>query len=250
MVEALEIGGIEGETPFRRLSVRAGIRTGEQMMVFETQDDLPPGIEADLPISCVLLMRDGTPVNLVGSNWLAEELRGRRFRISAGSFFQVNTAQADRLVDAVDQFLDPEGEKVLLDVYCGVGTFALSLVDRAERVIGIESYGSAIDDARANTRPGEPVEFIEGPAVKALAGLQCSPQTIIVDPPRTGCPREALEQLLLLAPSRLVYVSCDPATFARDARQLIEAGYALMAVQPIDMFPQTFHVESVGLFTR
>jgi 23S rRNA (uracil1939-C5)-methyltransferase len=250
MAETLEIGGLEEEMFLRRLSLRAGIRTGERMMVFETQDDLPPGIEADLPISCVLLMSDGNPVNLVGNNWLTEELGGRRFRISAGSFFQVNTAQADRLLEVVGQFLDPKGEEVLLDLYCGVGTFALSLADRAQRVIGIESYGPAIADARANALAGEPVEFIEGPAVKALAGLRCSPQTVIVDPPRTGCSREVLKQLLRLSPSRLIYVSCDPATLARDTRQLREAGYALNAVQPIDMFPQTFHLESVSLFTR
>jgi len=234
--------------PKERLSLRAGIRTGERMMVFETEGDLPPEIEVDVPISCVLLMEDGTPVNLIGRNWLAEELAGRRFRISAGSFFQVNTPQAERLIEAVGQFLDPQGKETLLDLYCGVGTFALSLADRVGRVIGIESYGPAVADARANAREDEPVEFIEGRGEEVLAQLDLPLEAVIVDPPRAGCGSEVLRELIRLSPSRLIYVSCDPATLARDARRLAEAGYRLEAVQPVDMFPQTYHIESVSLF--
>lgn len=250
IVEMMEIGGEERGASLRRLSLRAGIRTGERMIVFETEDDLPPQIEVDVPISCVLLMGDGTPVNLIGRNWFSEELAGRHFRISAGSFFQVNTLQAERLIEVVSQFLDPQGNETLLDIYCGVGTFSLSLADRLSRVIGIESYGPAVDDARANVRPGEPVEFIEGQAVEVLACLDLPLDVIIVDPPRAGCGSKVLRELIRLSPPRLVYVSCDPATLARDARRLVEAGYRLEALQPVDMFPQTYHIESVSLFVR
>jgi len=250
MMEMMEVGGQEGEPFLRRLSLRAGVRTDERMMVFETEDDLAPEIEVDVPLSCVLLMEDGTPVNLIGRNWLTEELDGRRFRISAGSFFQVNTPQTERLLEAVRQFLDPQGDETLLDLYCGVGTLALSVADRVSRVIGIESYGQAVADARANVHEGESVEFIEGRAKEVLAELDLPVEAAIVDPPRAGCADEVLRELMRLSPPRLIYVSCDPATLSRDARRLAEAGYRLEAVQPIDMFPQTYHIESVSLFLR
>jgi len=248
LLEMLEME--EGRTFLRRLSLRAGIRTGERMMVFETEGDLPPEIEVDVPVSCVLLMEDGTPVNLIGRNWLTEELGGRRFRISAGSFFQVNTPQAERLIELVTQFLDPQGDETLLDLYCGVGTFALSLADRVGHVIGIESYGPAVADARANAHGDERVEFIEGRVEEVLPQLDISPEAVIVDPPRAGCGSEVLRELIRLSPPKLIYVSCDPATLARDVQRLVEAGYRLEAVQPVDMFPQTYHIESVSLFLR
>ena len=251
MVEMMEAGEEDGERVFlQRLSLRAGIRTGERMMVFQTEEDLPPQIEVNVPISCVLLMEDGTPVNLIGRNWLTEKLAGRHFRISAGSFFQVNTPQAEKLIEAVSRFLDPQGDETLLDLYCGVGTFALSLASRVGRVIGIESYGPAVADARANTRQGEPVEFIEGQVEEILDQLDLPVDVVLVDPPRTGCSSAALQKLTQLSPPRLIYVSCDPATLARDARRLAEAGYCLDRVRPVDMFPQTYHIESVSLFLR
>jgi 23S rRNA (uracil1939-C5)-methyltransferase len=249
--DMMEIIDVEDAEAFlRRLSLRAGIHTGEQMVVFETADDIAPAIELDEPISCVLLTEDGTPVNLIGRNWLDEEIGRRRFRISAGSFFQVNTPQAERLLQIIGRFLDPQGDETLLDLYCGVGTFALALAERVGRVIGIESYRPAVADARANALPGEQAEFIEGQAEDVLPGLDLSPNVVIVDPPRTGCSSKLLQELVRLSPPRLIYVSCDPATLARDARQLAEAGYRLEAVQPVDMFPQTYHIESVSLLLR
>jgi len=249
IMEMMEIEEEEGGL-LRRLSVRAGIRTGERMIVLETRGDVAPEIEVDVPISCVLLMEDGTPVNLIGRNWLTEELGGRCFRISAGSFFQVNTLQAEQLLQTVRRFLDPRGDEVLLDLYCGVGTFALSLVHQVRRAVGVESYAPAVADARANAHPDEVVEFIEGAAEEVLARFELSPEVVIVDPPRAGCSGEVLRELIRLSPRKLIYVSCDPATLARDARGLAEAGYRLDAVQPVDMFPQTYHIESVSLFLR
>ena len=251
MVEMMEAGEEDrGRVFLQRLSLRAGIRTGERMMVFETEGSLPPHIEVNVPISCVLLMEDGTLVNLIGRNWLTEELAARRFRISAGTFFQVNTPQAEKLIEAVGHFLDPHGDETLLDLYCGVGTFALSLADRVGRVIGIESYGPAVADARANARQGEPVEFIEGQVEAMLERLDLPVDVVVVDPPRTGCGSAVLQKLIQLSPPRLIYVSCEPATLARDARRLAEAGYRLDGVHPVDMFPQTYHIESVSLFLR
>ncbi len=233
-----------------RLSLRAGVNTGDQMMIFETHDDLPPALESDLPVSCVLLLSDGTPVNLIGSNHITEMVAGRRFHISATSFFQVNTAAAEELVRVVGEYLAPTSEETLLDAYCGVGMFALSLADKVGHVIGIEEDEGAVADARLNASELTNVEFIEGSVETSLPQLDRPIDLAVLDPPRQGCKPEALRALVELAPRRIVYVSCDPATLARDARRLAEGGYQLVEVQPVDMFPQTYHVESVALWER
>jgi len=233
-----------------RLSLRAGVNTGDQMIIFETQNDEPPALESDLPISCVLLLSDGTPVNLIGNNYITEAVAGRSFRISATSFFQVNTATAEELVQVVTEYLAPAGYETLLDAYCGVGTFALSLADKVGQVIGIEEDARAVADARLNAGEMENVEFIEGSAEESLPQLERRIDLAVLDPPRQGCRPETLAALIELAPRRIVYVSCDPATLARDARQLTNGGYQLVEVQPVDMFPQTYHIESVALFER
>ena len=233
-----------------RLSLRAGVNTGDQMMIFETQDDLPPALESDLPVSCVLLLSDDTPVNLIGNNYITEVVAGRRFRISAASFFQVNTAAAEELVRLVGEYLAPTGDETLLDAYCGVGTFALSLADQVGQVIGIEEDASAVADARLNAADLANVEFIEGSVEAVLLRLNRPIDLAVLDPPRQGCKPKALAALIELAPRRIVYVSCDPATLARDARRLADGGYQLVEVQPVDMFPQTYHIESVALFEK
>ena len=233
-----------------RLSLRAGVNTGEQMMIFETQDDLPPALESDLPVSCVLLLSDGTPVNLIGNNYITEVVAGRSFHISAASFFQVNTAAAEELIRVVGEYLAPTGDETLLDAYCGVGTFALSLADKVGQVIGIEEDAGAVADARLNVAGLANVEFIKGSVEALLPQLDRRIDLAVLDPPRQGCKPQALAALIELAPRRIVYVSCDPATLARDARRLADGDYQLVEVQPVDMFPQTYHIESVALFER
>lgn len=234
----------------RRLSLRAGVNTGDRMVIFETEDDEPPALEADMPVSCVLLLSDGTPVNLVGSNHIVEEVAGRRFRISAVSFFQVNTPVAERLIELAADYLDLRGDEVLLDAYCGVGTFGLSLAERVGQVIGIEENPFAVADANFNAGELENVTLIEGRVEDVLPDLEERIDAAILDPPRVGCEPEALQALAELGPQRIVYVSCDPATLARDVRRLGDAGYVLVEAQPIDMFPQTYHLESVALLRR
>jgi len=233
-----------------RLSLRAGVNTGDLMMIFETHDDLPPALESALPVSCVLLLSDGTPVNLIGSNHITEVVAGRSFHISAASFFQVNTAAAEELIGVVGEYLAPAGDEVLLDAYCGVGTFALSLADQVGQVIAIEEDAGAVADARLNAAELTNVEFVEGSVEAILPKLDRPIDLAVLDPPRQGCKPEALRALVELAPRRIVYVSCDPATLARDARKLADAGYQLVEVQPVDMFPQTYHIESVALWER
>ncbi|HDQ71460.1 MAG TPA: 23S rRNA (uracil(1939)-C(5))-methyltransferase RlmD [Chloroflexi bacterium] len=236
-----------------RLSLRAGVATGDRMLIFEMRDDLPPSLEIDVPVSCVMLLSDGVHANLIGRNHITEVVAGHTYRISAPSFFQVNTAQAARLVEQALDYLDLQGTETVLDAYCGVGLFTTHIAERAALVIGVEQAPAAVDDLLENTAPFENVDVIEGPVEAVLPDLDvpldAGLDAALVDPPRAGLDRFALDALVERRPARLVYVSCDPATLARDAQRLTRAGYRLVEVQPIDLFPQTYHVESVALFT-
>lgn len=231
----------------KNVSLRAGITTGQRLLILETLGETAPALEVDIPVSCVLLLEDGTPVTYVGDNYINENLAGRSFRISATSFFQVNTAQTEQTLEAVRRYLSPQGNEVLLDIYCGVGTFGLSMAGAVERMIGIEESEAAVADARFNSQGMDNVRFLQGQAEGLLPNLEEKVDVVILDPPRQGCRKKALAAILKLAPSRITYISCDPATLARDVGRLVQGGYELVEVQPIDMFPQTCHVESVAL---
>ncbi len=231
----------------RRLSLRAGVNTGERMIVLEMEEDQPPEVEVDLPVSFVLLLADGTPVTLLGSPCIHERLGDRTYRLSAPSFFQVNTQQAETLVSLVRAYSNASADDTILDGYCGVGTFALELARTAGQVIGIESSASALADAAVNAAGADNVRFIQGPVAEHLATLDLSAPLAVLDPPREGLGEEVVAALARLAAKRIAYVSCDPATLARDIKGLLAAGYALREVQPVDMFPQTYHVEAVAL---
>ena len=235
-------------TGLSRLSLRAGAATGDRMLLFEMAQDLPPSLEIDLPVSCVLLLSDGRHANLIGHNHITETVADHTYRISAPSFFQVNTPQAAQLVRLVLEYLDLQGDETVLDAYCGVGLFTTHLAERAGLVVGVELAPAAIADLLENTAGFDNVEVIEGPIEAVLPDLDTRFDAAVIDPPRAGVDRFALDALVASQPARLVYVSCDPATLARDAKRLARAGYRLVEVQPVDMFPQTYHVESVALF--
>lgn len=234
----------------RRLSLRAGIHTGDQLVVFETRDGQPPQLESDVPVSCVFLTNDGLPLTLIGYGHIMERAGGREYRISSPSFFQVNTVQAEQLVEMVAEELDPAGDETLLDAYCGVGLFGVSLAARVRRVIGIEGNPWAVADARFNAQGVANVDIVEGAMEDIVPGLDEPVALAVADPPRQGLAPAVRTALGRLAPRRLAYVSCDPATLARDARALMKAGYCLRHVRPVDMFPQTYHVESVALWEK
>ena len=184
-----------------------------------------------------------------GQDHYVEELAGRRFRVSASSFFQVNSAQAERLVQLVAGEL-PRAGRLLVDAYAGVGVFAAIFAERFERVIAIEESPSALRDAEVNLDGVANVEFRRAKVEALLPELAEEPDVVLLDPPRAGCAPEVLDALTALAPPTVVYVSCNPTTLARDLRRLIDGGYALEAVTPIDMFPQTAHIECVSRLTR
>jgi 23S rRNA (uracil1939-C5)-methyltransferase len=234
----------------RHLSLRCGSATGDLMAIFELDHYEDFDLEVDLPVSCVILLADGEVVVLVGSTYLVESVAGRDYRVSAGSFFQVNTGGAEALVALVRGYLAPAGDETLVDLYCGVGLFGLALAGSVRHVVGVEADPGAAADFRHNARGLDRVELIEGTAEEVLPGLEGAVDLLVLDPPRSGAGKQVAGEIARLGPRRVAYVSCDPATLARDARYLIEAGYRLRELQPVDLFPQTYHIESVALFEK
>ena len=216
-----------------QFSIRVGSNTGDTII----QPLLPAEIQ-DVPS---------------GRQKYVEEVKGARFQVAASSFFQVNTAQLSEVVDEIVTILELDGNDTLVDLYCGVGTFTRLLSPYVESVIGIEESASAIEDAKVNCIDVDNVTFIQAKAEFAAVELSQSGQTVdvaIIDPPRIGCHPQALEALKTLAPRRIMMVSCNPITMARDLNALYESGFRLVSVRPVDMFPQTRHVESLALLEK
>jgi len=232
-----------------RLSLRTG--TGEEvMLIFESQTPEPLELSVEgLPVSVVQVGPGGALV-LAGSDALLMEVMGRSFQVSAGSFFQVNTPQAEAMVRHVLKVMSTDPLDTVLDVYCGVGLFSAFLAPISRRLVGIESSSSACEDFAVNLDEFSQVELYEAEAAAVLCAVDFKPDLILVDPPRAGLGQETLDGLLSQNAPRLIYVSCDPATLGRDARRLTAGGYHLAQVTPFDLFPQTYHIESISIWER
>ena len=191
---------------------------------------------------------------LWGEGTITETLCGFPFSIAPQAFFQINPPQAEKLYDRAVEYAAPDGGTVL-DLYCGTGTITLCLSRKADRVIGAEIVPEAVENARENARVNGVgnAEFLCGDAGQAAAALRdrgIRPDCVVVDPPRKGMSPDTIQAITDMAPERIVYVSCDPATLARDAALLRASGYRITAGTAVDMFPHTHHVESVVKFTR
>lgn len=216
------------------------------MMVLVTGGELPE-VEIELPISVAALSPAGTLI-LAGDDYLLMQVNDTEFRLSPGSFFQVNTAQAGAMVDDLLDQLELSERSTVMDVYCGVGLFSRFLAPRVGRLIGIELSPSACEDYAVNLDDFDNVELFMGSAGEVLSSLDIHADSVILDPPRAGVEKRAMQALLRILPREILYVSCDPATLARDAKLLAGAGYRLDRVQPFDLFPQTAHIESISRF--
>ena len=186
---------------------------------------------------------------LYGKPTIHDKIGDLKFNISARSFFQVNTAQAEILYKTAKNFAELRGNETLIDAYCGTGTIGLFMAKNVRKVIGVEVVSSAVADAIKNARENHirNAEFIVGDAVKILPKLEdIFAEVVIVDPPRAGCDKKVLETFAAMRPEKIIYVSCNPATLARDLKILDELGYHTKKIQPVDMFPFTAHVESVA----
>ena len=190
-----------------------------------------------------------------GSDTIKDTLCGLTFHISPLSFYQVNRVQTEKLYAIAKEYAGLTGEEILLDLYCGTGTIGLSMAHQAKKLIGVEVIEAAVDNARKNAQVNgiENAEFICGDAANAAEMLEqqgLRPNVIVIDPPRKGCDQSLIKTISRMAPDRVVYVSCDPATLARDLKWFTEEGYMPQEVTPVDMFPRTAHVETVVLLSR
>ena len=256
----------------RHILIRKGFRTGEIMVCLVINGAAIPNSSVLAERLCRIpgmtsvtysINRERTNVimggdirTVWGQDYITDLIGDVRYRISPLSFFQVNPVQTEKLYGAALEFAGLTGKETVWDLYCGIGTISLFLAQRAGRVYGVEIVPQAIEDAKKNaTLNGiTNASFYVGKAEEVLpdqyAKYGVSADVIVVDPPRKGCEQIVLETMVRMQPERIVYVSCDPATLGRDVKYLRENGYELTRVRPVDMFPQTVHVETVVLLSQ
>ncbi|MDO4670703.1 MAG: 23S rRNA (uracil(1939)-C(5))-methyltransferase RlmD [Aerococcus sp.] len=256
----------------RHIVVREGYYTKEQMVILVINGDKLPHEEAivrDLTAALsnlvsLVLNSNTRNTNVIlghkdrilwGSKSYDDRLFDMTFHISAHSFFQVNVIQAERLYEEALQRAKLTGNEIVVDAYCGIGTLSLCLAKQAKTVYGVEIVPDAITMAKQNAADNQitNANFVTGKAEELMPqwvddGLK--PDVVVVDPPRKGLDQKFIQSVIDVAPEKIVYVSCNPATLARDLRKFVDAGYALGDVQPVDMFPHTTHVECVVLMSK
>ncbi|MGK7947849.1 MAG: 23S rRNA (uracil(1939)-C(5))-methyltransferase RlmD [Xenococcaceae cyanobacterium] len=254
----------------RHLSLRIGQHTGEILVTLVTTNLHLEGIEEQaqtwlqtypqLVGVCLNVNQAKTnaifgreTLTVAGKGYLTEIFAGVELHIRPDTFFQVNTAAAELLLNKLEDVLNLQGKEIIVDAYCGIGTFTLPLAQKVQQAIGIEMQPSAIAQAQRNAYINniENVTFIVGAVEKSLQKLKVKPDIILLDPPRKGCDRQVIDTLLDLLPPSIVYISCKPATLARDLKLICQTQkYAISLVQPVDFFPQTTHVECLVLLSK
>jgi 23S rRNA (uracil1939-C5)-methyltransferase len=240
---------VEPMPGLERINMRLGV-DDELMIILESSDSLLVDFSIeDLAVSVVQLSPAGSTV-LAGSDHIEMEVSGKRFRVSAGTFFQVNTRQAQAMVSYLTDHLLVNEKMTVLDAYCGVGLFSAFLAPKVKRLVGIEVSAQACEDFAINLEEFEHVELYEDAVENVLSQVQFDPDVIIMDPPRAGLGAKTVEGVLTQGAANLAYISCDPATLARDGKQLTAGGYLLKSVALVDMFPQTYHIESISLWEK
>jgi 23S rRNA (uracil1939-C5)-methyltransferase len=255
----------------RHVVTRAGFRSNELMVVIVTNGELPRKKEL------VSILQEGLPnltgiiqnyqtekTNVIlgsrykilwGSDYIIDDIGDLKFKISPLSFYQVNPVQTEKLYDITLEYAGLTGKETVIDAYCGIGTISLFLAKNAAKVYGVELVPQAIEDAKENAEINgiANAEFLTGESetiMPRLSELGVKADVVVVDPPRKGCDEKLLQAITEMSPKRMVYVSCNPATLARDLRYMTDHGYQVEEAQPVDMFPQTSHVECVVLITK
>ncbi|ABO50772.1 23S rRNA m(5)U-1939 methyltransferase [Desulforamulus reducens MI-1] len=254
----------------RHVMIRQGFHSGQCMVVLVTS---PEEWQAENAFSRALVARQPKIVSVIrninrnpgrivlgeenrvmyGKEYIVDELNGLNFNISANSFYQVNTLQTEELYQKAKEFAQLQGHERVIDAYCGIGTIALYLARSTVEVVGMEIVPPAVADAKENARLNgiTNTKFFQGAVEKLLPRMakDLKPDVVVLDPPRKGCEKEVLTAISESKVPRIVYVSCDPATLARDLGVLDKLGYQTLQVQPVDMFPWTYHVECVVLMS-
>lgn len=280
VIEYMEMFRIEpynevtGKGLVRHVLIRKGFATGEWMVCLVINGTKLPSVDVLIQSLCKVrgmtsisistntnrdnVIMGKTYETLWGKSYIQDKIRHIRYRISPLSFFQVNPVQTEKLYGKALEFAQLSGEETVWDLYCGTGSISLFLAQKAKKVFGVEIIPQAIEDAKENALDNgiDNVEFYVGKAeevfVKAFkeAPEKAAADVVVIDPPRKGCEEELLHTMLKMGPKRIVYVSCDSATLARDLKILCESKYKLERVQPVDLFPNTVHTEVVALLTE
>lgn len=247
-----------------RVGVRRSVRTREtEVALWTAPSSFPRKMAADTissALKCTSIVRvladEGAARKvkkvevLSGKGSWGEELADKHYRVSAPSFFQVNTPQAEKMIDLVIDGLEVDEGSIVADLYCGAGTFTLPLAQRVETVFAVESAASSVRDLRRNIEGLDiDVEVIGGDSARELPELG-QLDALVVDPPRSGLAKGVAESIAASRAQRVAYVSCDAATWARDVARFANAGYELVRATPVDLFPQTHHVETVSILAR
>ncbi|MGG5316001.1 23S rRNA (uracil(1939)-C(5))-methyltransferase RlmD [Enterococcus sp. AZ072] len=256
----------------RHIIIRRGHYSHEMMVILVTRtvkffqgSRIAEAIQSELPETVSVIQNVNSEktnvimgkedILLAGKETIEDQLFGRTYRISPQSFYQVNTEQAEKLYQTAIDFAQLKPEDVVIDAYCGIGTIGLSFAEQVKHVYGVEVVPQAIEDAQYNAQVNglENVTYQIGKAEKVMKQweqLGIKPDVIFVDPPRKGLAEEFIQASAELNPDRIVYISCNPATLARDLERFGELGYQAEKVQPVDLFPQTYHIEAVVLLTK
>lgn len=261
-----------GRGHLRHLFLRKADATGEIMACVvvngngvHNEPELAERMQKNVPgLKSVVINMNREKTNVIlgkkcrtvwGEDYITDKLCGLNFRISPLSFYQVNPRQAERLYGIAGDYAGLTGKETVLDLYCGTGTIGLSMASKAGHVIGVEIVEQAVEDAKKNAADNgiENAEFLCADAAKAADMLKnrgVKPDVVVLDPPRKGCDAALIDTVAVMAPQRVVYVSCDPATLARDIKLFAQKGFKTMEATPVDMFPRTAHVECVVLMSR
>ena len=269
---------VTGKGLLRHVLIRYGFRTGEIMVCFVINGDKIPHSEKlveklmKIPeMTSITLNVNKERTNVIlgreikvlwGQSYITDYIGNVKYQISPVSFYQVNPVQTEKLYGLALEYADLQGKETVWDLYCGIGTISLFLAQKAEKVYGVEIIPQAIEDAKLNAKINqiENAEFYVGKAEEVLPeyyaeyekkyGEKAHADVIVVDPPRKGCEESLLQTMVDMEPERIVYVSCDSATLARDLKFLCGNGYEIQKVRPVDMFPHTVHVETCVLLQR
>ncbi len=267
-----KLASLKCSSVFRHVLIKHAHRTNQIMVCFVVREhpfrneerlvsELTEAFPEIRSVSCIINRRednvilDGKEVLLSGSSYIEEELLGCRFRISARSFYQINPYTTEILYSKAIEYAGLTGTETVIDLYCGTGTIGILCAKKAKKVYGIEIVDDAVKDARINAELNHitNIDFFTADARKGARRLienKIRADVVIVDPPRKGCSRETLDAIVTISPKRLVYVSCDPSTLARDCAYLKEKGYVTGDIQPVDMFPGTNHIETIVLLQK
>ncbi|MCL4870710.1 MAG: methyltransferase [Anaerolineae bacterium] len=229
----------------RRIILRQG-DDASLLALLDLGDNEAPELEVDFPISVAVLLPDGAAATLIGDPYLVQVVKGREFRLSPSCYFPPSPAAAALLVDTLLHYAKLQGTEQVLELYSGIGLFSRWLAERCAALVGVEQNPDAVHDAAVNLDETDNVSLYQGAVEDVLLTVDFQPDLLVVNPPAQGVSKEVLDWVRGRLPARILYVSADVATLARDGKGLAQAGYRLVEVQPVDTRPQTYHIETIS----